>query len=225
MKPDDVTNCMRCSDSLERGYSSRWKGDECKEVICFKCDKKEKMQEYLKDQVITSHFMLDCSLSVYDLMRKATNGNSGAYDCHDLDKLNSLLSLNLSTEDKAKVQVQIYTTKIQNKFKEFESKVWFKGLQEKILATNERGVSAKLGKKEKNFCVLTWTGAGRTMLTIEDDDASVTAVAADNSKESTMGYHAITATGEQALALIDKAIRLYEDGTLKFDIDKKVSLF
>lgn len=217
MDPDSVKNCMRCGADLERGYSGRYVNDECKEVICFKCDKIERTSEFMKDGVITTHFMMDCMMEVYRLV----DG-----DVHNEEKLIALLRGNHSDEMMAKIQVQLATARICNKVKEFEARVWFKGLQDMILAEkSERGISAKLGKKDKNFCVLTWTGMGRTMITIEDDDASVTCVADEDSKESRTGFHGIRATGAQALALYDKAISLYENGTLKFKVDKKVSLF
>lgn len=224
MNPDNVTHCQRCNENLERGYSGRWKDNECIEVICFKCDKKESLSDHMKTGVITTHFMMDCLMSVYDIMRDIHGG--GSRDTNDEQKLLDLLSLDyLSEEAKAKVRVQLATTRIQNKFKDFESRIWFAGLQDRISATNSRGVSAKLGKKYKNFCVLTWTGMARTMITIEDDDASVTCVIAEDSKESTAGFHGIRATGEQAITLIDNAIKFYEDGILKFKDDEKVSLF
>lgn len=213
---------MRCGADLERGYSQRWVGDECKEVICFGCDKKESLDDHMKTGIITTHFMMDCMMAVYDLMSEVYKG--GSRDCHDEKKLLALLDRDYPETTKAKIRVQLATARICDKVKEFESKVWFNGLQDKVLATKVRGVSAKLGKKQKNFCVLTYTICGRTMITIEDDDASVTCVADETSKESRTGYHAIRATGEQALALIDKAIALYQDGTLKFKDDKKVAM-
>ena len=222
MNPDTVTHCMRCTESLERGYSSRWVGDECKEVICFKCDKKESLAEHMKTGIITTNFMMDCLMSTFDIMRDAYGRSN--YDTHDEDQLLELLNRDYPEETKAKLRVQLATTRIQSKIKDFDAKVWFKGLQNQIHGTTCRGVSAKLGKKQKNFCVLTWTCAGRTMITIEDDDASVTAVADEDSKESRTGLHGIRATGEQALALIDRAISLFEDGTLKFKDDDKVSM-
>lgn len=225
ISPDTVTNCMRCAESLERGYSSRWKGDECLEVICFDCDKRENLADHLKTGVITTNFMMESMMTAFDVLRDKYGRSN--YDVHDEKQLlECIADPNISEPNKAKLRVQLATTRIGKKVKEFESKVWFKGLQDMVLAEKkERGISAKLGKKHKNFCVLTWTGMGRTMITIEDDDASVTCVADETSKESRTGFHGIRATGEQALALYDKAIALYEDGTLEFKIDKKVGLF
>lgn len=223
LNPDSVTNCMRCNDPLDRGYSSRWVGDECKEVICFKCDKVENLDDHLKTGIITTQFMMDCLMSSFDIMRPVYG--RGNFDPQDEAQVLEVLNGNLSDTDKAKMRVQLATTRIQKKIKEFDAKVWFKGLQDQIHATTCRGVSAKLGKKHDNFCVLTWTCAGRTMITIEDDNAMVTAVADESSKESRTGLHGIRATGEQAIELINRAISLFEAGTLKFKDDKKVSMF
>lgn len=223
--PDKVTNCMRCTELLDRGYSGRWQNNKCVEVICFKCDKKEALEDHMKTGVITTHFMMDCMMDVYNLFREQYPDRYGSRDTHDEAKLIEMLRLPLSKERETKLLVQIATARICNKVKEFEARVWFKGLQQQILDTSERGVSARLGKEHKNLCVLTWSGMARTMITIEDDDASVTCVTEEKSTESRMGFHGINATGAQALALYDKAIALYESGVLKFEIDKKVSLF
>lgn len=222
--PDNVKNCMRCGADLERGYSSRWVGDECKEVICFKCNKTENLDDHMKTGVITTQFMMDCMMDAFDILR-ARFGREN-YDVHSEEQLLECLNADYPETTKAKLRVQLATTRIQKKIKDFDARVWFKGLQDMIHAEkHERGISAKLGKKDKNFCVLTWTGMGRTMITIEDDDAMVTAVADEDSKESRTGLHGIRGTGEQALALLDKAMSLYENGTLKFTVDKKVSIF
>jgi len=215
MNPDNVKNCMRCNASLERGYSSRWEGDKCKEVICFDCDKREAVDNHMKTGIITTHFMLDCMMYVYSLV----DG-----DVHNEDKLLALLDQNCFTsKDKAKIKVQLSTARINKKIKEFEKEVWFKGLQDQVLATRSRGVSAKL-KTHNNLCVLTYTIIGRTMITIEDDNSSVTCVADETSKESRTGYHAICATAENAEKLIDLAIELYKNGTLKFAVDDGISM-
>jgi hypothetical protein len=223
LHPDNVTNCMRCNNTLERGYSSRWVGDECKEVICFKCDKVESLADHMKTGIITTNFMMESLMSVMTTMREAFGVE--VYDAHNEDQILDLLGRDYPDTTKAMLRVQLTTARLQKKIKKFDSEVWFKGLQDQIHDTKCRGVSAKLGKKYDNFCVLTWTCAGRTMITIEDDNASVTAVADETSKESRTGLHGIRATGEQALALIDKAISLYKEGTLKFKDDEKISMF
>jgi uncharacterized membrane protein YvbJ len=215
MNPDNIKDCMRCGASLERGYSSRYVGNECKEVICFECSGNEELAEHMKTGIITTHFMMDCMMDVYKLV----DG-----DVYNEEKLTKALGEAVSEVMKAKIKVQLTTARLQKKIKEFDAKVWFKGLQDQISKTKERGVSAKMGKKHYNFSVLTWTIAGRTMITIEDDEASVTAVADETSKESRTGLHGIRATSEQALGLLDRAILLYESGQLKFKDDKNISM-
>lgn len=220
MNPDEVKDCMRCTASLERGYSSRYVNNKCTEVICFKCDKQESIADHMKTGVITTHLMMDCMMDVYRLV----DG-----DVHNEDKLLALLRLSdsfkSSDETKAKIKIQLATIQIQSKIKEFEARVWFSGVQDQVLATKCRGVCAKLGKKHDNFNVLTYSICGRTMITIEDKKASVTCVADETSKESRTGLHGINASGEEAIALINKAIKLYEDKTLKFLDDDKVGMF
>ena len=177
------------------------------------------MEDYLKTGVVTTHFMMDCLLGVYDLVRNRC-------DIEDVEGLTKLLDETAEYEValRAKIQVQIGTAKLGKKVKEFDEKIWFKGLQDMVLNTNERGISARI-KKYNNLKVLTWSGMGRTMVTIEDDHSSVTHVADETSKESRSGLHGICAKSEDAIALYDRAIELYENGTLKFKLDKKVSLF
>ncbi len=214
MNPEKVTNCQRCNSILEHGYSGRYIDNKCIEVICFKCDKKETMEDYLKDKIITTRVLMDSMLAVH----RHVDG-----DIDDVEKLSKLLKLNFSDDMIAKIEIQIASAKIQKKIKEFESKIWFNGLQEQVLKTKCRGVSAKL-KTHNKFCVLTWTCAGRTMITIEDNDSSVTCVADETSKQSRTGFHGIRAKASDALDLIDLAIELYENKTLKFKDDDKVGM-
>ncbi len=215
MNPDSVTNCQRCNSILERGYSSRYIDNKCIEVICFTCDKKETMEDYLKDKIITTRILMDSMLEVY----RHVDG-----DIENEKKLTDLLFKSQGDESlTAKIEIQIASAKIQKKIKEFESKIWFNGLQEQVLKTKCRGVSAKL-KTHNKFCVLTWTCAGRTMITIEDNDSSVTCVADETSKDSRTGFHGIRAKASDALDLIDLAIELYENKTLKFKDDDKVGM-
>lgn len=91
-----------------------------------------------------------------------------------------------------------------------------------VLNTMERGVSART---DNNFDVLTWTCAGRTAIQIDGaDGAMVSMIADETSKDSRTGFQSVNTTYEEATALIDKAIAMYEAGTLKFEDDKKVGI-
>jgi hypothetical protein len=212
MNPDNVKSCMRCDSDLERGYSSRYVNNECKEVICFKCDKKETLSDFLKTKVLTTRLIMDNSMDLFYYVESIRDPKR--IQIQDLSELESL---------KTKLEIQIASLKIQEKIKAFEKKVWFAGLQEKVLATKCRGVSAKL-KTHCYLSVLTYTIAGRTMITIEDKDSSVTCVADETSKESRTGLQGINAKLNDGLDLMDLAIELYENKTLKFKDDDKVGM-
>jgi hypothetical protein len=131
--------------------------------------------------------------------------------CHNTGYLQSLVE---------KFQTQISVNQLKEKLKEFDQKVWFKGLQKHVLSTRERGVSAKVEGLE----VLTYTMAGRTMITFREGENYVSAVADETSTECRTGLQGIGATAEQAWALIDSTIHLFETGLLVFKDDDKVSI-
>jgi hypothetical protein len=171
---------------------------------------------YKKDKRLTMNLVMDNNMKLWDISRDLL------YSPNNTDLLDALRK-DADEELNNRIDIGLATIKIRNKIKEFEAEIWFKGLQERVLATRDRGVSAHT-KKNNNFCVLTYTMCGRTMITIEDDRNSVTCVADETSKESRTGFHGINATGEDAIALIDLAINLYKNNKLSFEIDKKVSM-
>lgn len=102
--------------------------------------------------------------------------------------------------------------------KKFEAEVWFKGLQEQVLAESYRGMSTEPDRYDflmgrKPVTVLTYVMAGRCMIQIErEPTCRFTIIAADNSKESTMGVQGIDATLEQAEQLVEDAIAQWKEG-------------
>jgi hypothetical protein len=125
-------------------------------------------------------------------------------------------------EVRLQLEIRCSFQKIHAKIKEFEQRVWFKGLQETIRRSKCKGVSAT-DTPFAGFHVLTYTMCGRTIITVEDKQSSVSMICLDDSSESTMGDRGIDATEEQAIHLINLAIELYESGHLKFKDDKEVS--
>lgn len=199
----DVQNCQNCKVSLENSYRI-YTNQECTEAICHECDDKEMLENYLKDRVVTSSFMLNNTAFLW----KIKNDSGLPSD--------QLLLL------KERIDVQLAINSLKKKIKEFEKKVWFSGLQDLILKSGScKGFSAKLDT-HNNFCVLTYTMAGRTMITFEDKTSFVTIVADQTSKESRTGLNGLCSTGDHAIELIDLAISLYENGNLKFVDDDKV---
>jgi hypothetical protein len=204
----EPTNCDTCNADLrEHGYSFTYQGDKIISALCTRCDRTKTFQGYLKTKRLRTHLVMDNLMKVYDI------GKDWRDKREDIQYLEEIIP---------RLEIHLASQKIQEKIKEFEQEVWFKGVQDIVLGTRERGVSAHL-KTHNNFRVLTWSGMGRTMITIEDDHNSVTCVADETSKESRTGFHGVDAKAEDALALIQLAIDLYKNKTLVFDIDKKVS--
>lgn len=215
MNPEP-TNCDVCQASLDNGYSFQYKGDKLVRTLCFKCDRMETFDLYKKDKRLSMRLVMDNNMKLWDINRELL------YD-PEKESLLEAMRIGAGEELNHRIDIGMATARISKKIKEWEAAVWFQGLQDMVLGTNERGVSAKL-KSHDNFCVLTYTIAGRTMITIGDDHNQVSAVADETSKESRTGFQSVDATGEQALALLQLAIDLYKNKTLVFKIDKKVSM-
>lgn len=101
--------------------------------------------------------------------------------------------------------------------KKFEAEVWFNGLQDQVLAEKYRGMSTEPNRYDflmgrNPVTVLTYVMAGRCMIQLERGAIRFTIIAADNSKESTMGVQGIDATLEQAEQLVEDAIAQWRDG-------------
>lgn len=59
---EDPLNCDRCNSSLERGYSQLYKGDTLVESICFDCDRKEILNRYIDNEILTSKIITESIL-------------------------------------------------------------------------------------------------------------------------------------------------------------------
>lgn len=214
MNPEP-TNCQICDASLDNGYCYQYEGDKIVRATCHKCDRKETFELYKKDKRLTSRLMMDNMMKMYDVDRDL-------YYAKD-ESVFEKLRVGANEDFNHRIDIALSGHRINKLIKEFESEVWFKGVQDMVLGTRERGVSAHL-KTHDNFRVLTYTMAGRTMITIEDDHNQVTCVADETSKESRTGFQSANGTESQCLALLRLAVDLYKNKTLVFDIDKKVSM-
>jgi len=200
---DDPKNCDRCNASLERGWSERWRGETHEtmvriEAVCFDCDRKERHATYAASGVLTTRMLTDAA--IYGVRRE-----------HDKDSYNYILD-----------KVERESEEIRRRVKDFERGVWFRGLQKQVRATSHRGFRAD----GEDVCVLVWSCAGRTVMTIEppDESHSVSLITADDETEPVMGIQGICATKEQASALITAAISAYNNG-VAYRRDDKVGMF
>lgn len=215
---DEPTNCHTCNASLERGYSYRYKNNILVSALCFNCASDRDLNEYRETNVLVTSFCTDNTLKLYDepSVKKFIWGAGDVSS--NLQSLENILP-SLSGELQLRVGAHISFLKVYQKIKTFEQDVWFKGLQDLVRPSKDRGFSAKDG----NLTVMTYSMAGRCMITIEDDKASVTMLCDESAKTSSMGDRGIRATESQAIGLLDRAVKGYQDGTLKFTVDKEVS--
>jgi hypothetical protein len=206
---DEPTNCYTCKASLERGYSYRYQGDVLISALCFDCDRKEVMAEYIKTKRLSTKLIMDNMSKLYDINMKDD------WRFKNTDFLKQL---------KHRVDIQLAADNIQEKIREFEKHVWFGGLQKIVRASKVKGVSAKTTDFH-NFCVLTYSMCGRTMFTIENDKNSITTITSEDGDEyGCMGLQGINATEEAALELLQCAITMDRNNELRFEDDTKVSM-
>ncbi len=221
---DKPTTCDQCNASLEQGYCYTYKGSELIGAHCFECDRLNTIQKYRETKVLTTRLLTSNILDLIDIGRawswheqdRREYKHKRFYDIIESGTPEELEEVRLQLEIRASFQ------RIYNKMKEFEKKVWFKGLQDTISKSKFKGVSATKTPIE-DFKVLTYTMCGRTIITIEDKKSDVSMICFDDSEESSMGDKGINATEEQAIHLIELAIELFEMGKLKFEDDVNVS--
>lgn len=205
----DATNCTRCRASLERGCQYVWVDHVLTDSICHKCGNKEDLAQYLRTgKRLRSFFTTSNMLTLYHTEIKKS------WDFQNRDFLEEL---------RVRIEAQQSVDRIHDKIKEFESTVWFGGLQDIIRKSKVSGVSAR-SPNFNDFKVLTYCSCARTMFTFSDKDSDVTAITEEDSDEHRMGMQGIDATESEAIRLINLAISLWKDGALKFKADKKVSI-
>lgn len=215
---------MTCAESLERGFASSYIDNVMTEKICFKCDRKRTFQEFKESKRLSSRFLMDNLMEMYHSeIEDIVNGNRSNISENISLLENRLVSIRARGDEDFTIKVEAFLSnlKIQSKTKEFETKVWFSGLQQIINSSKASGVSAR-PKNRDGFMVLTFCSAGRTMITIEDKKNSVTLITDETSSRSCMGWQGVDAIEADALALIDRAITMYQSGELKFKTDTKV---
>lgn len=200
------TACDTCQGNLDSGEVTWYRNGLVYKTICFKCDKKERFEEYLSTNKISTKLMLDASMIVYDLK------NGHPLKEGEFTNLKSVLEINEAVE---KLQIQC---------KEFESKVWFNGLQAEVHNSKFKGLSAK----NDSVQVLTYAMCGRCMITInsgqDKDYDHITFITSEDGSNPVMGIQGIHCTYEKAAKLINTAIENYIGKDFIFAVDKEVNI-
>jgi hypothetical protein len=226
IQSNEPQNCQDCGKSLERGYSTCYKGDQITKFICFACDRELSFREYLVSRRLSIRLLMDVLMDLHYTFQMSFQQIDDLLYCQD--RFNRTTHL----EDlKNKLEIQIASLKIIDKIKDFEKKVWFDGLQKMAQSAKTKGISAKTQVFD-NFAILTYTMSGRTMITIQNNGNSITLITGEDSSECRMGLQGIDATFEKAYLLLDIAIQAFQkqllcEGkkvALDFQEDRKVSM-
>lgn len=176
-----------------------------KRVTCDPCHRDEMYAAYQETGRITTSLSMDASMTHYDPY-------FGPMASHE--RWRSIVNIH-----DAMVRVQ-YIAKL------FERSVWFPSIQEIVKKSSTHGLSSKekfstpIGMAK----FLAYAIAGRAMITLETDDAMVTLITDDTSKESRMGVQGIFATEDEACGLITAAIDAWRDGKIQTVEDTDVGI-
>lgn len=98
--------------------------------------------------------------------------------------------------------------RIAERIKLFEERVWFGGLQAENRECHTKGMSMV----HDGMSLLVFSMAGRTMITIQDDDGDVTLIADETSGEPTMGLQGVHGTESKAAELMGRAEAAWVSG-------------
>lgn len=110
-------------------------------------------------------------------------------------------------------------SKIPPEIKLFEQEVWFGGLQTIAQNASTKGTKAEVD----DFTLMCFTMCGRAMITIENEESSITLITDEDSSRSCMGWRGMYSTADQAIALLQKARSEWKNGLRPIE-DKKVTL-
>jgi len=190
-------------------------------AYCRDCDDQRIMADYINTRRLSTSIITNVSLQLVDISRPWGHAyqDTRAYKHKTLRDIWEFGSVKDIEELCIILEIWASNVRIGAKIKEFENSVWFNGLQKVIRNSTKKGVSAKLG----SVSCLTFSMCARTMITIENKEASVTMMCIEDSETPTMGFRGIDATERQAIDLINLMIESFKDGLLKFEEDTNVS--
>jgi hypothetical protein len=182
MSDPEPTHCTRCGTKVMSGVVGY-------EAICPQCDKKERWNTFSQDHILHSKLIMDALMS------------------EQLCKQRDYQAENEYVIDQSLIrQVLAAETIITAAVKEFEKQVWFAepSLQKVVKACQTHGMKYEDPSAPTFF--LAYDMCGRTMMTIENETASLTLITETDSKKRYMGFEGISATLEQAITLLAWAI-------------------
>lgn len=212
MKNKTPEYCSRCKARLGDSTVSIYKNKKVHEVICYRCDQVELLENYIRSGEITTRLMMEGSMASYYVK-----------EGHGFDGLRTEVRHIYEIYKDALLQIGRDVEEVHNKGREFEEKHWLPKLQAYYQNSPARGHSFAT----KDWKVLMWGSAGRVLLTFQDakpqgkgkfGGAHVTLIFDETADYARGGVQGICATKEEALGLIQVAINGLGDMTPDKDV-------
>lgn len=200
---DDPT-CTDCGAQHLTAYSWTETPDGVPaSVWCMDCKDKHALADYRADGRLTTRLTMAASMKAF-YAREAREKS----DC-----------------DPTWLEIADASQRVHAHGKRFDREVWFGGLQKQVRAAKRAGMEATpISSTLGHITMLTFTTAGRALMTLRTDTAEVTLITAEDESTSRMGVQGIDATEVEAITLIDTVIRAWKAGTVTMSESQTVGL-
>ena len=204
VKPGQKCNrCTRCLDDMP--YAILYTADmKAKEVICYTCNLVEYMDDYKKNDIITTKIMIEGSMAKYyfeeaDLSRLRT-------ESREFYMQNKVPLLKIAND----------VAEISKLVGKFEDKHWLPYIKKYWNDSTERGHIAD----SRNCTIMMWGCAGRVLITAEQPGSSIAMIFSDyvatkedikkygDMMKSRGGIQGITAKKEDAIFIMKELINM-----------------
>jgi len=198
--------CSVCGKHSDEGYVELYKDHVLVSVTCRGCDITRRFDRHRDTGVITTWLVTEVAARNYDLSRGRTVDPRG----RPIERADEVRAIAASLE------------RIQIAVREFEQAVWFGGLQKAARASRTKGMR---GHPDVGpVSLISYTMAGRAMVTIEDATTQVTLITIEDEEKPCMGLRGIEATEAQALALLKAVREAWAAGRVEMREDRGVSV-
>lgn len=197
--------CKRCTRCLDdQPYVIIYNNNmTAKEVICDVCNCVEYMDDYKKNQVITTKLMMSASLAKYYYEEASIDRIRAGIREFYLQNISALLKIAKDVEEISKL------------LETFENKHWLPYLKKYWKDSEARGHIAE----SKNNTIMMWGCAGRVLVTAEQPNSSITMIFSDYvaTEEDIKSYgdmtqrggiQGIQATKEKAVEIMNELIKM-----------------
>lgn len=199
-------DCVKCGATDLRGYrfTPGPNGEETN-VTCLDCADNENLDQWEKDKRLTGRLLVTASLKAF-------------YATEAREK---------RTCDPRWLRINEDNQRLHAVVKDFEREVWLKGFGKAVEDDDHRSLKTDPFPTEVGEATLmTYTLAGRIMLTFDTKTVSFTSITAEHEglERACMGVQGVDGTVEEAEALVRGAIRAYAVQRLQPLPDSQVTL-